>query len=114
MPTGHGLNRHAAFRIAVDGPTRVLRPPVAGGRHGDGTSSNLLVQGDNLDALKALLPFYRGQVKCIVVDLPTKRVAEMPTSCSKGVTAAPPGPPRRTTGSRTAAAASPRATAGSA
>jgi adenine-specific DNA-methyltransferase len=31
---------------------------------------NLLVQGDNLEALKALLPFYRGQVKCIFIDPP--------------------------------------------
>jgi adenine-specific DNA-methyltransferase len=27
------------------------------------THDNLLIQGDNLEALKALLPFYRGQVK---------------------------------------------------
>jgi adenine-specific DNA-methyltransferase len=31
---------------------------------------NLLVQGDNLDALKALLPFHRGRVKCIFIDPP--------------------------------------------
>jgi adenine-specific DNA-methyltransferase len=31
---------------------------------------NLLIQGDNLEALKALLPFYRGQVKCIFIDPP--------------------------------------------
>ncbi len=30
---------------------------------------NLLIQGDNLLALKALLPFYRG-VKCIYIDPP--------------------------------------------
>jgi adenine-specific DNA-methyltransferase len=30
----------------------------------------MLVQGDNLDALKALLPFYAGQVKCIYIDPP--------------------------------------------
>ena len=35
-----------------------------------GTHDNLLIQGDNLEALKALLPFYRGQVKCIVIDPP--------------------------------------------
>lgn len=33
-------------------------------------SENLLVQGDNLEALKALLPFYAGQVKCIYIDPP--------------------------------------------
>jgi adenine-specific DNA-methyltransferase len=34
------------------------------------TPGNLLVQGDNLDALKALLPFHRGRVKCIFIDPP--------------------------------------------
>jgi DNA methylase N-4/N-6 domain protein len=29
-----------------------------------------LIQGDNLLALKALLPFYRGRVKCIYIDPP--------------------------------------------
>jgi len=28
------------------------------------------VQGDNLEALKALLPFYAGRVKCIYIDPP--------------------------------------------
>ena len=30
----------------------------------------MLIQGDNLEALKALLPFYAGQVKCIYIDPP--------------------------------------------
>jgi len=38
--------------------------------YGDKNSGNLLIQGDNLHALKALLPYYRGQVKCIVIDPP--------------------------------------------
>jgi len=33
-------------------------------------SGNLLVQGDNLEALKALLPYYGGKVKCIYIDPP--------------------------------------------
>ena len=37
---------------------------------GDTGSGNLLVQGDNLQALKALLPYYTGQVKCIYIDPP--------------------------------------------
>jgi adenine-specific DNA-methyltransferase len=37
---------------------------------GDSGSGNLLVQGDNLIALKALLPYYAGQVKCIYIDPP--------------------------------------------
>jgi adenine-specific DNA-methyltransferase len=35
-----------------------------------GQGDNLLVQGDNLEALRALLPFYAGRVKCIYIDPP--------------------------------------------
>jgi adenine-specific DNA-methyltransferase len=37
---------------------------------GDPGSGNLIVEGDNLLALKALLPYYAGQVKCIYIDPP--------------------------------------------
>lgn len=67
MPTLDWLNRDAAFRIANQVPYRLLEPVSS---HGDGDARNLLVQGDNLEALKALLPLYRGQVKCIFIDPP--------------------------------------------
>ncbi|HET55005.1 MAG TPA: site-specific DNA-methyltransferase [Ignavibacteria bacterium] len=37
---------------------------------GDPEEGNLIVQGDNLHALKALLPYYAGKVKCIYIDPP--------------------------------------------
>ncbi|MCL5104571.1 MAG: site-specific DNA-methyltransferase [Armatimonadetes bacterium] len=37
---------------------------------GDPGTGNLLVEGDNLHALKALLPYYAGKVKCIYIDPP--------------------------------------------
>jgi site-specific DNA-methyltransferase (adenine-specific)/adenine-specific DNA-methyltransferase len=37
---------------------------------GEPGNGNLIVQGDNLIALKALLPYYAGQVKCIYIDPP--------------------------------------------
>jgi adenine-specific DNA-methyltransferase len=37
---------------------------------GDASSGNLIIQGDNLFALKALLPEYAGKVKCLYVDPP--------------------------------------------
>lgn len=37
---------------------------------GDSGSGNLLIEGDNLLALKALLPYYAGQVKCACIDPP--------------------------------------------
>ena len=70
MPTLDWLNRDAAFRVAEQVPTRVLRPHAAGHEFGDAAAGNLLIQGDNLDALKALLPLYRGRVKCIFIDPP--------------------------------------------
>ena len=35
-----------------------------------GTSQNLIVHGDNLEALKALMPYYVGKIKCIYIDPP--------------------------------------------
>ena len=33
-------------------------------------SENLIIEGDNLEALKSLMPYYVGQVKCIYIDPP--------------------------------------------
>ncbi len=33
-------------------------------------SENLILEGDNLEALKALMPFYYGKIKCIYIDPP--------------------------------------------
>jgi adenine-specific DNA-methyltransferase len=68
MPTLDWLNRADAFTTAAKVPYRLLEPVS---NHGDlQAKDNLLIQGDNLEALKALLPFYRGQVKCIFIDPP--------------------------------------------
>ena len=39
-------------------------------------AGNLLVQGDNPEALKALLPYYASKVKCIYIDLPYNTIKE--------------------------------------
>ena len=67
MPTLDWLNRAAAFQSAARVPYRLLESVSS---HGDGDARNLLIQGDNLEALKALLPLQRGQVKCIFIDPP--------------------------------------------
>jgi adenine-specific DNA-methyltransferase len=67
MPTLDWLDRAQALTAADRVPYRVLE---AVSTHGDPASGNLLIQGDNLDALKALLPFHRGRVKCIFIDPP--------------------------------------------
>jgi adenine-specific DNA-methyltransferase len=50
-------------------PYRLLEP-VKSLAYGEEDSPNMLIEGDNLDALKALLPYYAGQVKCIFIDPP--------------------------------------------
>ncbi|MDD2544894.1 MAG: site-specific DNA-methyltransferase [Burkholderiaceae bacterium] len=69
MPTLDWLHRTPAFTTAAQVPYRLLDPVSS---HGDPqqAADRLLIQGDNLEALKALLPFYRGQVKCIFIDPP--------------------------------------------
>lgn len=69
MPTLRWLTREDDVRAAARVPYRLLEeaPELS---YGDRDTGNMLVQGDNLDALKALLPFYAGQVKCIYIDPP--------------------------------------------
>ncbi|OGA44750.1 MAG: DNA methylase [Betaproteobacteria bacterium RIFCSPLOWO2_12_FULL_62_58] len=67
MPTLDWLDREQAMRRAEAVPYRLLEHVSS---HGDSAAGNLLIQGDNLEALKALLPFYRGRVKCIYIDPP--------------------------------------------
>jgi adenine-specific DNA-methyltransferase len=69
MPTLNWLTREADLQKSRRAPYRLLEPvPELG--YGDSTVGNLLIQGDNLDALKALLPYYAGRVKCIYIDPP--------------------------------------------
>ncbi len=74
MPTLTWTGKEDALRAASLVPFRLLEPhPVVdGGLVGDlrAAQDNLLIQGDNLDALKALLPYYAGRVKCIYIDPP--------------------------------------------
>jgi adenine-specific DNA-methyltransferase len=67
MPTLKWLGDSAARVAARKVPYRILEPIET---IGDRSSDNLLIQGDNLEALKALLPFYAGRVKCIFIDPP--------------------------------------------
>ena len=68
MPLLHWLTRDEDLRAADRVPYRLL-DEVPELSHGAG-DEGLLVQGDNLEALKALLPFYAGRVKCIYIDPP--------------------------------------------
>lgn len=69
MPWLEWLDRKKDLEAASRVPHRLLEP-VPELSVGDDAQENLLIQGDNLDALKALLPYYGGQVKCIFIDPP--------------------------------------------
>ena len=69
MPKLDWIGKKAVVNHHREVPFHLLRenPELSVGDPGSG---NLLVQGDNLLALKALLPYYAGQVKCIYIDPP--------------------------------------------
>lgn len=69
MPTLNWIGRKAVENHHRQVPFHLLKdvPDLSFGNPGTG---NLLVEGDNLLALKALLPYYGGQVKCIYIDPP--------------------------------------------
>ena len=67
MPQLTWLGDTDARRASRRVPYRILEPVET---VGDPKAENLLIQGDNLEALKALLPFYAGRVKCIFIDPP--------------------------------------------
>lgn len=84
MPTLNWIGKQAVVKHHKEVPFRLLEPlpelslpcPSGSGAGGEGAyaervhGDNLIVQGDNLHALKALLPRYAGQVKCIYIDPP--------------------------------------------
>ncbi|WP_171091290.1 site-specific DNA-methyltransferase [Ruegeria sp. HKCCD9179] len=69
MPTLDWIGKKAVVNHHREVPYRLVH--CNGERSaGDPDAGNLLVQGDNLEALKALLPYYAGKVKCIYIDPP--------------------------------------------
>ena len=69
MPILSWLTRNEDILAATRVPYRLLEEAPALSA-GESQSTNILMQGDNLEALKSLLPFYAGQVQCIYIDPP--------------------------------------------
>ncbi len=66
MPLLDWINKEHAKTSVREVPFHLLNEVATYGAAAD----NLLIQGDNLLALKALIPFYAGRVKCIFIDPP--------------------------------------------
>jgi adenine-specific DNA-methyltransferase len=65
-------NHHLAVKYhqLVPKAALSLTDPTFGGTGAISLHDNLIIQGDNLKALKALLPTYAGKIKCIYIDPP--------------------------------------------
>ena len=74
MPTLEWIGKSKVINHHQDVPFRVLECKYSfdeNGQHNeDNGSENMIIRGDNLEALKALLPRYEGRVKCIYIDPP--------------------------------------------
>ena len=74
MPTLHWIGKEKVVNHHRDVPFRTLNHEYgfAEGDQSDATtrSGNKIIHGDNLEALKSLLPEYEGKVKCIYIDPP--------------------------------------------
>lgn len=75
MPTLNWIGKEAVINHHNDVPFRTLdKKYIFAGDNSKDVASNIsankIIHGDNLEALKALLPEYEGRIKCIYIDPP--------------------------------------------
>lgn len=67
MPTLEWIGKGKVVNHHLEVPYRVLEEQYT---YNAEASDNMIIRGDNLEALKALLPRYEGKIKCIYIDPP--------------------------------------------
>lgn len=67
MPTLEWIGKDKVINHHQEVPFRVLEEKYT---YNAEKSENMIIRGDNLEALKALLPQYEGKIKCIYIDPP--------------------------------------------
>lgn len=74
MPTLDWIGKDKVINHHLEVPYRVLEKEYSYDEKGEkienNRSENMIIHGDNLEALKALLPKYEGKIKCIYIDPP--------------------------------------------
>lgn len=74
MPTLEWIGKSKVVNHHLDVPYCVLNRKYSYDENGqheeDNSSENMIIHGDNLLALKSLLPQYEGKIKCIYIDPP--------------------------------------------
>ena len=80
MPTLEWIGKEKVVNHHLEVPYRVLERKYSFDENGqteaDNGSENKIIHGDNLEALKSLLPQYEGRVKCIYIDIKTPRLIQ--------------------------------------
>ena len=67
MPSLNWIGKDKVLNHHNEVPYRLLNKKYS---YGDDSAENMVIHGDNLEALKSLLPKYEGKVKCIYIDPP--------------------------------------------
>ena len=70
MPTLEFNGKHHIYTHHLTVPYRPLETDESRSCNPTGEDDNLIIHGDNLHALKALLPRYTNRIKCIYIDPP--------------------------------------------
>ena len=70
MPSIQFKGKSVVWNHHLSVPYHTLEKDTKKSLKGKNDSENLIIEGDNLLALKALLPQYQGKVKCIYIDPP--------------------------------------------
>ena len=73
MPTLEWIGKDKVINHHQQVPYRVLEEKYT---YNAKKSNNMIIRGDNLEALKALLPTYEGQIDCIYIDIKTPRLIQ--------------------------------------
>ena len=80
MPTLDWIGKSKVVNHHLDVPYKTLERQYSVDKDGehkeDNGSENMIIHGDNLEALKSLLPKYEGRIKCIYIDIKTPRLIQ--------------------------------------
>lgn len=68
MPTLHWIGKEKIINHHLDVPFKILERQY--NYNSEQNSDNKIIHGDNLEALKSLLPEYEDKIKCIYIDPP--------------------------------------------
>lgn len=73
MPTLDWIGKDKVINHHQDVPYRVLEKQYT---YNAEDSENMIIHGDNLEALKSLIPKYEGRIKCIYIEMKAPKLIQ--------------------------------------